>query len=420
MPLDNRASSFGASHATCSAAVEGSKWICCQIGAREHYAVARALRRHDALELLITDAWVHPGNPLGLLSAGMRGRYHEELSSAYVYGPALRNIAFELQARKLERGWPLVMTRNRWFQRVALSKLSRFDVGRSAPVLMSYSYAASELFAFARRRGWRTVLSQIDPGPAEEDIVSTLHDALPRQGSRWERAPKTYWSQWRRECALADRIVVNSSWSRDALAGEGIPVDKIRIVPLAYKPSPDALEFRRRYPTSFDRDRPLRVLFLGQINLRKGIAPILDAVRLLENEPVEFTFVGPTQIAIPMDLLNQSRVRWLGAAPRQSTDEFYKNADVFLFPTFSDGFGLTQLEAQAWKLPLIATAFCGEVVQHGQNGWVLPHITPSSIATILRELLGDPRRLQAASDLSEVDERFELANIGRQWLTVFD
>jgi glycosyltransferase involved in cell wall biosynthesis len=405
----------------CSTSNTGPIWVCCQIGAREHYAVARALRRHDALRLLITDAWVRTGNPLGLLSAGLRARYHEELGGTDVYGPVVRNIAFELRARHSQRqGWSLVMARNRWFQRVALSRLSRIDVGKSVPVLMSYSYAAGELFAFARRRGWRTVLGQIDPGPAEEEIVSKLHDATPRQGNSWERAPKTYWSAWRRECALADRIVVNSSWSREALVGEGILADKIRVVPLAYERPAGALEFRRRYPTSFDSARPLRVLFLGQVNLRKGIAPVLDAVRLLRDEPVEFTFVGPIQISIPTDLLNGSQVRWLGPAPRQATEEFYRNADVFLFPTFSDGFGLTQLEAQAWKLPVIATAFCGDVVQHGRNGWVLPSITPLSIVTILRELLGDPSRLQAVSDQSGLDERFDLSNVGRQWLTVLE
>jgi glycosyltransferase involved in cell wall biosynthesis len=402
----------------CSASGTGSKWICCQIGAREHYAVARALRHHNALRLLITDAWVHPSNPIGLLGTGLKARFHEELRSTDVYGPAIRSIAFELRARR--QGWPLVMARNRWFQQVALSRLARIDGGKGAPVLMSYSYAASELFAFARRRGWRTVLCQIDPGPREEEIVSKLHDAVPGRGSSWERAPGTYWSEWRHECTLADRIVVNSSWSRDALVGEGIPADKIKVVPLAYERPQGGSSFSRRYPTSFDRARPFRVLFLGQVNLRKGIAPILDAVRLLQDEPVEFTFVGPIQISIPPDLLNRPWVRWLGPVPRQATDEFYRNADVFLFPTFSDGFGLTQLEAQAWKLPVIATTFCGDVVQHGRNGWVLPEITPLSIATALRELLRDPNRLQAASDHSGLDERFDLANIGRQWLMVLE
>jgi glycosyltransferase involved in cell wall biosynthesis len=396
-------------------------WICCQLGAREHYAVARAIHRRNRLELLVTDVWVRPGNLLGRLKPGLRGRYHAGLATAEVYARNGANIAFEVRSKFAElTGWPRIIARNKWFQKVAVERLSQIDPGEGPPVVMAYSYAALDILRLARSRGWRTVLGQIDPGPREEEIVSKLHDAAPGRGSSWVRAPKTYWSEWRRECMLADRIVVNSSWSREALIGEGIPAKKIRVVPLAYERPSGVLDFRRRYPTSFDRARPLRVLFLGQINVRKGIAPILDAIRLLRDEPVEFSFVGPIQISIPTDLLNGSQVRWLGPARSQATDEFYRNADVFLFPTFSDGFGLTQLEAQAWKLPVIATAFCGEVVQHGRNGWVLPEITPLSIASILRKFLQDPTRLQAASDRSGLDEKFDLSNVGRQWLTAFE
>jgi glycosyltransferase involved in cell wall biosynthesis len=162
------------------------------------------------------------------------------------------------------------------------------------------------------------------------------------------------------------------------------------------------------------------VLFLGQVNLRKGVGPLLDAIRLLSGEPIEFTFVGPVQIAIPADLRNSRQVHWHGPAPRPATGQFYKNADVFLFPTFSDGFGLTQLEAQAWKLPVITTRFCGEVVEHGRNGWILPEITPQSIADMLRECLRDPARLQSASDLSGIDEKFGLVEVGREWMKVFE
>ena len=252
---------------------KASSWICCQIGGREHYAVPRALHRHGALGQMITDAWLRPGNPLGLLSAGLKARFHAELAGAEVYGPAVRSMAFELRARRsVQAGWPLVMARNRWFQRVALARLSQVVAGERAPILMSYSYAAAELFAFARRKGWRTVLGQIDPGPVEEEIVGGLHAAAPRAGSEWTRAPSAYWSAWKRECALADRIVVNSSWSRAALLQEGVPADKIRIVPLAYERPPESMAFRRRYPSSFSSTRPLRVLFLGQVNLRKGVA----------------------------------------------------------------------------------------------------------------------------------------------------
>jgi glycosyltransferase involved in cell wall biosynthesis len=383
--------------------------------------VPRALGRHKALALLITDAWVRPGNPLRFLSAGLGARFHAELEGRDVYGPAVRNIAFELRARYSERqGWPLVMARNRWFQRVALSRLSRIDAGKSMPVLMSYSYAAGDLFAFARRKGWRTVLCQIDPGPREEEIVSKLHDAAARRGSSWQRAPRTYWSEWRRECAFADRIVVNSSWSQDALVGEGIPTDKIRVVPLAYERPSGALEFRRRYPAAFDRARPLRVLFLGQVNLRKGIGPLLEAIRLLRGEPIEFTLTGDIQVEIPADLRDDPRVKWVGSVPRDQTEWFYRDADLFIFPTFSDGFGLTQLEAQAWSLPIVTTKYCGKVVEDERNGWLLPEVTPGAIAEAIRRARANPERLHKMSACAVPAESFGLDRVGRQWLDIFD
>ena len=122
------------------------------------------------------------------------------------------------------------------------------------------------------------------------------------------------------------------------------------------------------------------MLFLGQINLRKGIGPLLDAIRLLRGEPIEVSLVGPIQISIPSDLRDDPQVRWVGPVPHEHTARFYRDADVFLFPTFSDGFGLTQLEAQAWKLPIVATKFCGNVVEDGRNGWLLPEVSPCAIA----------------------------------------
>jgi glycosyltransferase involved in cell wall biosynthesis len=397
------------------------EWICCQLGAREHYAVARSIHRRNALQLLVTDAWVSPGNLLGWLKPGLSGRYHADLATAEVYARNSSNIAFELRS-KLARltGWPRIILRNKWFQEMAVNRLSRIKPGEGGPVIMAYSYAALDILELARSRGWRTVLGQIDPGPAEEDIVSKLQDAKPRQGSSWERAPKTYWSEWRRECTLADRIVVNSSWSQDALVGEGIPADKIRVVPLAYERQSGALDFRRRYPTSFDEARPLRALFLGQINLRKGIAPLLEAITLLRGEPVEFTLAGDIQVEIPADLRDDPRVKWVGSIPREQTMQFYRDADLFVFPTFSDGFGLTQLEAQAWSLPIITTTFCGKVVEDEKNGWLLPVVTPDAIAQAIRHARQNPKRLQEMSSGAAPADSFGLDRVGQQWLDVFD
>jgi glycosyltransferase involved in cell wall biosynthesis len=405
-----------------------TKWICCQLGAREHYAVPRALHRQGALDLLLTDLWICPNNSLGSLTSRLRERFHPELAAAKVYAPNLGSIALEARCKLASlRSWPVHgsywqerIARNTSFQKAVTARLSRIDDADLSRTVMAYSYMALQIFRFAQARGWRTVLGQIDAGPPEERILERLHEAYPMYGRRPEGAPRRYWADWREECALADRIVVNSLWSQAALEAEGVPAAKIRVVPLAYDEPKPFGAFRRFYPASFTPSRPLRVLFLGQINLRKGIASLLDAIRLLQAEPVEFWLVGPIQVSIPADLRNHLRVRWIGPVSRAETARFYREADVFLFPTFSDGFGMTQLEAQAWNLPVIATKFCGDVVKDGNNGWLLSENSADAIAETLRRCLADPMILQEVSSRSVLTEQFGLPWIGQQWLHVFD
>ena len=363
-------------------------WVCCQIGAREHYAVPRALQMQGVLDEFITDLWIRPV------------RFHPALADAHVKAPNISALSFELKASATRaNGWNLITQRNDWFQRHAVAQLGQRRNGSTngSHTVFAYSYAAERIFKFARERGWKTVLGQIDPGPAEERIVAKLHE---QTASNWQPAPKEYWDNWRSECALADQIVVNSTWSKDALVSDGIAEQKIKVVPLAYD-APDE-SFRREYPTTFTSERPLRVLFLGQINLRKGVGQLLESVTLLSDENIEFWFVGPTQVAMP----KHQRIRKFGVAPRADVARYYKEADVFILPTLSDGFGLTQLEAQSWKLPVIASRHCGEVVTDGENGLVLEEVTGQSIAKAIMKL--KPQVLREMSAKSGVSERFSL------------
>jgi glycosyltransferase involved in cell wall biosynthesis len=394
------------------------QWICCQIGAREHYAIPRALQSQGALEALLTDAWVGPEHPLRGVNPELRERFHCELREANVYAFNPGSIGFEVRARIARlRGWRKVMARNEWFEKTVVSKLEKATAGGLPRTLFAYSYAALEILRYARKRGWRTVLGQIDPGPKEERIETRLYGENPTQRGNWEPRPSTYWVKWRNECEIADRIVVNSEWTQRALEEEGVAAGKIVIVPLAYKRPAGADLIRREYPVRFTPQRPLRILFLGQLNLRKGIGILFDAARLLRDEPVEFWFVGPRQIAIPQDLKYRADIRWFGSVPRSRTAGFYRDADVFIFPTFSDGFGITQLEAQAWKLPIIASRFCGQVVKDGQNGKVLTSLTAQEVVDEIRQYLADPSRLRC---LASQAKEFEVAQIGNRLFDIFN
>lgn len=390
-------------------------WICCQLGAREHYAIPRALHQHGKLAYLITDTWVLPKSPLNLLPtpwlANLRDRFHPDLTQASVQAFTGSLVRFEFVQRLQKTSeWKRIIARNSGFQQKAVQRLKTITLPlNSRPILFAYSYAALELFRYAKVRGWYTILGQIDPGVVEETFVQAEYAKYPTYQPNWQPAPSHYWTHWKEECLLADRVIVNSPWSSQSLQQAGVSAKKIDIIPLAYEPPDAKLDFVRIYPLSFSTQRPLRVLFLGQIILRKGIVALLEAADLLFHQPIEFWLVGSPGINEQAKI--NKRIRYLGAVPRRATVHYYKQADVFLFPTLSDGFGLTQLEAQAWKLPIIASRFCGEVVKNQVNGIILPEVSGEAIAQALEFCLYNPQQLQSFSREATDMSMFRLSQL---------
>lgn len=368
---------------------ESSRWVVCQIGGREHYGIPRALHGEGRLLGLVTDFWVAPGSLFGRLPGARRlaDRFHEDLRSARVLAPNARMLGFEFGQRlKAPTPWDQIIKRNRLFQRLAIESFDRL-VGKKGRgvTLFSYSYAALDLFREAKARGWGTVLGQIDPGLGEDCLVKKLRERHPEWvGIQESSPPESYWQAWREECALADRILVNSEWSRSLIAGVGIARSKIEVLPLAY----DADEKFRIQKLEFKIQNPLRVLFLGQAIIRKGIQDLVAAAHMLGDVDIEINIVGPHG-DLPTDL--PSNIRFHGAVPRSEAVNWYRRADVFVLPTHSDGFALTQLEAMSHGLPVIATPACGEVVKDGVDGWKVPAGSPHALAEKIRWFAQHPQ-----------------------------
>jgi glycosyltransferase involved in cell wall biosynthesis len=396
------------------------------------------------LEYLLTDAWVRPSSFLAKVcgrGSKLGERFHNELRDARVNELNSSLILFETLARARGlSGWTKIVARNRWFQRnVVFFLRSQLSTINYQPILLSYSYTALEPFRYAKAHGWKTLLVQIDPGPEEEKIVAEESARVPELAGGWQPAPAEYWASWREECTLADRILVNSEWSREGLMRGGVPHQKLSIIPLAYETtetrrlhlvtarqtgqesaaSAEALAARevrgaRLYPARFTAERPLRVLFLGQVNLRKGVARLLEAARILCDEPVEFWMVGPVEIANASTIGEGGRVKWFGPVTRKQATDFYRKADIFILPTLSDGFAITQLEAQTHGLPVIASKNCGKVVENGVNGIVLEEPSAACIGAAIHDCIAHPRRLQRFAAVSRLRDQFTIEALARQ------
>ncbi|WP_084176486.1 glycosyltransferase family 4 protein [[Limnothrix rosea] IAM M-220] len=403
-------------------------WFCCQLGAREHYSIPRALKQAGQLGALLTDAWVQPESlvkkiPVSSLKS-LGDRHHPNLSNTEVYSFTNQLILFEVQQR-LQRteSWPRMISRNNWYQGQIIKKLKQLSSQNPhhKKILFSYSYAALEIFKYAKSQGWQTILGQIDPGVEEEKIVIEEFQKDQTLAPDWQPVPQKYWQDWQLECELSDRILVNSEWSKKLLVKGGVEETKIKVVPLVYQAPKNVDDFTRKYPAQFTKERPLRVLFLGLITLRKGIRACLEAIApLVDDETIEFWFVGSQQINIPEEFHNRKNIHWVGSVPRSETANYYRQADVFLFPSLSDGFGLTQLEAQAWQLPIIASNRCGDVVTDGEDGVVLSDVSGEEIRRSLLQLKSQPELLQKFADAIQPKPQFSLEYLSQslQKLTV--
>jgi glycosyltransferase involved in cell wall biosynthesis len=110
------------------------------------------------------------------------------------------------------------------------------------------------------------------------------------------------------------------------------------------------------------------------------VGQLFDAIKILRSDPVDFTFAGPIGVRIPDEISKLPNVHFLGPVDKATAEKLYRDSDVFLFPTLSDGFGLTQLEALGHGLPVISSLNCGRIIEHKVNGLLMTEVTPASIA----------------------------------------
>ncbi|MGO8763579.1 MAG: glycosyltransferase family 4 protein [Limisphaerales bacterium] len=234
-------------------------------------------------------------------------------------------------------------------------------------------------------------MDQVDPGRVEENIVVEETERWPGWEGIRGRMSQAYWDRVKAEWSAADLVLVNSNWSRDALLQQGVSFGKIIVVPLAIDVSIDhALE-------PGNPEGSLKVLWLGSVILRKGIQYLVEAARRLERQKVEILLAGPLGISEQAVRSFPGNIKVLGRVTRDQLKIYYRQSHLFVLPTLSDGFAVTQLEAMAHGLPVVTTPNCGEVVTDGMDGFIVPARDSQALADALMRLDGDRPLLRAMS-----------------------
>jgi glycosyltransferase involved in cell wall biosynthesis len=206
----------------------------------------------------------------------------------------------------------------------------------------------------------------------------------------------------RRVFSRAHRLLPWSEPVRDSLLHEyGIPAEKISILP----PSMD-LEKLRPGP---QQDARPRILFLGGDFKRKGGMLVLDCYRrhfadrcdlhLITHSPIE-----PEPGVFVHHGIQAYSPEWF---------EQWRAADIFVFPSTLETFGIVLLEALAFEVPTISTEVgaAKHILADGKAGWLLGSQTAESLAGAISDVLDHPEaaRQKTRAGRMRVEEHFEIS-----------
>jgi glycosyltransferase involved in cell wall biosynthesis len=226
-------------------------------------------------------------------------------------------------------------------------------------------------FERARKLGVRTVLNHAT-GPARE-WVRIMEPEYRRAGLRLTDVcayDEGYFAREGREYALADFHCAASTVVREQLMGLGIPEERIWVA--GYGADPEIFHARERVtPGRF------RIVFAGQIGLRKGIRMLLDTLERMERPDWEMHFYGAVAPEARGDLAayhGRTPLTLHGAVSQGELAEGFRQGSVLVLPSLEEGFGLVIPQGLNCGLPCIVSDRVGgkDLVRHRENGSIFP------------------------------------------------
>ena len=179
----------------------------------------------------------------------------------------------------------------------------------------------------------------------ERALAKQFTDWLPAGGLASHRFARP--EQKRKEMELADLVLVPSTFVQKTIArfvDKKCAVAQYGVDTTFWQPPPDVR-----------KDRAVRFLYAGQVSIRKGIPVLLESWKRADLKDAELNLVGTWLLADEIRCALPKDVHWFDACSRQELLGHYQSADVFVFPSFFEGFGLVLLEAMASGLPAIAS-----------------------------------------------------------------
>ena len=295
----------------------------------------------------------------------------------------------------------------RWFDR----RVAQKDLNGERAVYC-YEYAALSTFEKQKARGGLCVY---DLPIAHHKLSAELLDpemekfpeALTDYESHLRRLATKRNERKDRELALADHVIVASSFTKSSLMHIGFPEAKVSVVPYG---APPVVVTARKSKTG-----PFIFLSAGTQSVRKGVHYTLEAWKRMapRDGSAELWLIG--QMLLPERLLSglPGKVVIRPSVPKAELNEIYSRADALVFPSLVEGFGMVITEAMAHGLPVITTSHTAapELITSGTDGFIVPVRDVDSLATTMQWCVDNREELeQMGANAANKASRWQWAN----------
>lgn len=189
------------------------------------------------------------------------------------------------------------------------------------------------------------------------------------------------------EYKLANYISVPSIFAKNSFLEKKISEKKLIQVPLGVNLN-DFYRFEKK-----DKNEKIRIIYVGQLSVRKGIIYLLEAFDELSKTKnfnnIELLCLGNIDFEIEKKIKNLKKNKKISfISPKKQKDliNYYNSSDIFILPSIEEGLAMVQLQALACGVPVISTKNSGaeDIIQDGVNGLI---IQPFSVNDIKNKII---------------------------------
>ena len=170
-------------------------------------------------------------------------------------------------------------------------------------------------------------------------------------------------------------------------------------------------------PKELTADVVRKILFVGHVRKEKGVKEIIQAAEKLPTK--EFILIGPCSQEI-QGLTIPNNIYLLGNLEHDEVREYYRKADLFLFPSYSEGFANVMLEAMASSLPIIATDVgSNKSMIEEQGGIIIPTNDSQAIIDAICKLEDKKIRMRMSEWNYKKIKQYSVENVMERLLALY-